>query len=380
MPVGKYARSALTSLGVWNDVADRLVRADNVRSALAFIARGETPLGIVYETDARVEKRVRVVDFFPADSHPPIVYPVAVTAKARPAARQFVEFLQSAPRKKPSRNTGSRNPRSAEEQTVTESTFRISHAALVAALVSSPVFAASDPAAIEQQLNALQQALAKQQEQLAQQQQEIERLRQQLAASSSGGAAVEQIADDVQQAKLAAQDAPRVTMSSARPTISSADGRSSISLRSVVQLDAAHYGEDADGGAHRLPSRLGRRNCESRNCRGARLLRRRLLPPRPLRLRRHRRSRLHLPRAGRARRLRHRRPGAHQRLLDRLHGLRAVHDPGRRILAAGQHGRRHQRRELALHRARLVRRSCRARWAAPTAASASACAATARAG
>lgn len=97
VPVGKYARSALTSLGVWNDVADRLVRADNVRSALAFIARGETPLGIVYETDARVEKRVRIVDFFPADSHSPIVYPVAVASNARPSARQFVEFLQSAP-------------------------------------------------------------------------------------------------------------------------------------------------------------------------------------------------------------------------------------------------------------------------------------------
>ena len=95
VPVGKYARSALTSLGVWNDVADRLVRADNVRSALAFIARGETPLGIVYETDAKVEKRVRVVALFPADSHPPILYPVAVTAQARPAARELVEFLLS---------------------------------------------------------------------------------------------------------------------------------------------------------------------------------------------------------------------------------------------------------------------------------------------
>ncbi len=95
VPVGKYARSALTSLGVWNDVADRLVRADNVRSALAFIARGETPLGIVYETDAKVEKRVRIVGFFPADSHPPIVYPVAVTTQARPAAHQFIAFLQS---------------------------------------------------------------------------------------------------------------------------------------------------------------------------------------------------------------------------------------------------------------------------------------------
>ncbi len=96
VPAGRYARSALMSLGVWNEVATRLVRADNVRSALAFIARGETPLGIVYETDARIEKRVRIVDFFPADSHPPVVYPVAMTAEARPSARQFIEFLQSA--------------------------------------------------------------------------------------------------------------------------------------------------------------------------------------------------------------------------------------------------------------------------------------------
>lgn len=110
VPVGKYARSALTSLGVWNDVADKLVRADNVRSALAFIARGETPLGIVYETDAKVEKRVRVVDYFPADSHPAIVYPVAVTAQARPAARQFVEFLQSAPAQEAFRKFGFQDP------------------------------------------------------------------------------------------------------------------------------------------------------------------------------------------------------------------------------------------------------------------------------
>ncbi len=110
VPVGKYARSALTSLGVWNDVADRLVRADNVRSALAFIARGETLLGIVYETDARIDKRVRVVDFFPADSHPPIVYPVAVTAAAGPAARQFVDFLQSAPAHEAFKKHGFQDP------------------------------------------------------------------------------------------------------------------------------------------------------------------------------------------------------------------------------------------------------------------------------
>lgn len=96
VPVGRYARSALASLGVWNDVADRLVRADNVRSALAFVARGETPLGIVYATDAHIEKRVRIVDFFPAQSHPAIVYPVAATSDARPEARAFIDFLQSA--------------------------------------------------------------------------------------------------------------------------------------------------------------------------------------------------------------------------------------------------------------------------------------------
>lgn len=93
VPVGRYARSALTSLGVWNQIADRLVRADNVRSAMAFVARGEVPLGIVYETDAAVDKRVRVVDVFPADSHLPITYPVATTAIARPGAKQFVDYL-----------------------------------------------------------------------------------------------------------------------------------------------------------------------------------------------------------------------------------------------------------------------------------------------
>ncbi len=96
VPVGRYARSALTSLGVWNDVADRLVRAEDVRHALMFVARGEAPLGIVYETDAHVDKRVRIVGLFPADSHPPITYPVALTAGAGPDAARFVEFIRSA--------------------------------------------------------------------------------------------------------------------------------------------------------------------------------------------------------------------------------------------------------------------------------------------
>jgi molybdate transport system substrate-binding protein len=96
VPAGIYAKAALTQLGAWPSVADRLVRAENVRAALAYVARGETPLGIVYKTDAQAEPRVRVVGVFPADSHPPITYPVALTAGARPPATRYAEFLRSA--------------------------------------------------------------------------------------------------------------------------------------------------------------------------------------------------------------------------------------------------------------------------------------------
>ncbi|MGH8262499.1 MAG: molybdate ABC transporter substrate-binding protein [Steroidobacteraceae bacterium] len=96
VPVGRYAKSALTTLGVWNEVADRIVRAENVRSALMFVSRGEAPLGIVYETDARTDKRVRIVDLFPVSSHLPITYPAAATKGAKPGAQNFVEFLRSA--------------------------------------------------------------------------------------------------------------------------------------------------------------------------------------------------------------------------------------------------------------------------------------------
>lgn len=96
VPAGLYAKAALEKLGVWASVADRLAPAENVRVALAFVARGEAPLGIVYATDARVEPRVRVVATFPADSHPPIVYPVALTSAAgAQRARGFERFLGS---------------------------------------------------------------------------------------------------------------------------------------------------------------------------------------------------------------------------------------------------------------------------------------------
>ncbi len=93
VPAGRYARSALEKLGVWNEVSDRLLRADNVRSAMAFVSRGEAPLGIVYSSDVGVDRKVRIVDTFPADSHLPIVYPAALVKGFKAEARRFYDFL-----------------------------------------------------------------------------------------------------------------------------------------------------------------------------------------------------------------------------------------------------------------------------------------------
>jgi len=94
VPLGRYAKYALTSLGVWQDVEDRLVRAEDARHALMFVARGEVPLGIVYVSDARIDQDVRIVDIFPAASHPPIIYPVALTAGASAEAARFLAFVR----------------------------------------------------------------------------------------------------------------------------------------------------------------------------------------------------------------------------------------------------------------------------------------------
>jgi molybdate transport system substrate-binding protein len=100
VPAGKYAKAALTTLGVWEGVASRLAPAENVRAALLLVARGEAPLGIVYRTDALAEPRVRIVDTFPESTHPPITYPIALTAGASPAAARVVEFLRSSAARK----------------------------------------------------------------------------------------------------------------------------------------------------------------------------------------------------------------------------------------------------------------------------------------
>ncbi len=96
VPAGKYGKAALQSLGVWDSVASHVVQADNVRAALAFVARGEAAAGIVYATDAVAEPGVRVVGAFPDHSHPPIRYPLALTAAStNPDARAFFDFMQS---------------------------------------------------------------------------------------------------------------------------------------------------------------------------------------------------------------------------------------------------------------------------------------------
>jgi molybdate transport system substrate-binding protein len=88
-------------------VEPHLARGENVRAALAYVARGDAPLGIVYGTDARAEKRIRVVAVFPADTHPPIVYPAAVTAQGRAEAARMSNSCAGSPRRRSSRATGS---------------------------------------------------------------------------------------------------------------------------------------------------------------------------------------------------------------------------------------------------------------------------------
>lgn len=94
VPAGMYARAALESLGVWSVVKAHVAATENVRVALALVTRKESPLGIVYETDARVEPGVRVVGRFAASTHPPIVYPMALIKGAVPAARAFETYLR----------------------------------------------------------------------------------------------------------------------------------------------------------------------------------------------------------------------------------------------------------------------------------------------
>jgi molybdate transport system substrate-binding protein len=95
VPVGLYAKAALEKLGTWEAVEPKLTPTASVRIALALVARGMAPLGIVYATDAKVEPNVKVIGTFPEDFHPPIIYPVAATKTAKPGVGQYLDFLHT---------------------------------------------------------------------------------------------------------------------------------------------------------------------------------------------------------------------------------------------------------------------------------------------
>ena len=95
VPAGKYAKAALEKLGMWPQVASKLAQAESVRAALLLVSRGEAPLGIVYHTDAASDPNVKIVATFPADSHPPIIYPIALTTKATDEAKSFFSYIKS---------------------------------------------------------------------------------------------------------------------------------------------------------------------------------------------------------------------------------------------------------------------------------------------
>jgi molybdate transport system substrate-binding protein len=95
VPVGKYAKAALEKLGAWDAAAPKFAMAESVRAALTLVARQEAVLGIVYSTDAKVEPGVKIVGTFPADSHPPIIYPVAATTTAKAEAAGYLAFLRT---------------------------------------------------------------------------------------------------------------------------------------------------------------------------------------------------------------------------------------------------------------------------------------------
>lgn len=97
VPAGKYGKAALEKLGVWGNVSGKMAQAENVRAALLLVSRGEAPAGIVYQTDAASDPNVAIIGTFPAGTHPPIIYPIGLTASAsHPDAAAFLAFLKSA--------------------------------------------------------------------------------------------------------------------------------------------------------------------------------------------------------------------------------------------------------------------------------------------
>jgi molybdate transport system substrate-binding protein len=96
VPAGKYGKASLEKLGAWDGVKDKIAQAESVRAALLLVARGEAPLGIVYQTDAAADPNVAIIGSFPESAHPPIIYPVALTTKAGPDAAAFLAYVRGA--------------------------------------------------------------------------------------------------------------------------------------------------------------------------------------------------------------------------------------------------------------------------------------------
>jgi molybdate transport system substrate-binding protein len=96
VPAGKYGKASLGKLGVWDSVKDKIAQAETVRAALVLVARGEAPLGIVYQTDVASDPTVKIVGTFPENTHPPIIYPIALTKEStNPDAQAFLNYLRS---------------------------------------------------------------------------------------------------------------------------------------------------------------------------------------------------------------------------------------------------------------------------------------------
>jgi molybdate transport system substrate-binding protein len=96
VPAGRYGKASLQKLGLWASVSGKLAQAENVRAALLLVSRGEAPAGIVYRTDAASDKGVTIIGTFPQDTHPPIIYPIALTTSAGPDAAAFLAYMKSA--------------------------------------------------------------------------------------------------------------------------------------------------------------------------------------------------------------------------------------------------------------------------------------------
>lgn len=94
VPAGKYAKVALERLGVWASVADKLAQSADVHAVLLRVSRGQAPIGIVYQTEAAIDQNVKTIGTFPKNTHPPIIYPMALTAKSSPDAAIFYAYLR----------------------------------------------------------------------------------------------------------------------------------------------------------------------------------------------------------------------------------------------------------------------------------------------